>query len=56
MKGIPMGIAPGAKILKDIKIGMPLTEENTSPDSSQFVYQLRKMQDDMLQREEHFNR
>ena len=56
MKGIPMGIAPGARILKDVKMGMPLTEENTAPDSSQFVYQLRKMQDDMLQREEKFNR
>ncbi len=51
MKGIPMGIASGARILKDIKQGDPLTEENTAPDSSQFVYQLRKMQDDMLARE-----
>ncbi len=56
MKGIPMGIASGARIMKDVQKGSPLTEENTVPDASQFVYQLRKMQDDMLAREERLNK
>jgi len=46
-RGIPMGIAPGGKALKDIPKGAMLTEENFAPDTSSFVYKLRQMQDVM---------
>jgi len=44
-KGIPMGIAPGGKVLEDIGKGEMLTGENFAPDASSFVYKLRQMQD-----------
>ena len=47
-KGIPMGIAPGGKAIKDISKGAMLTEDNFAPDVSSFVYKLRQMQDAML--------
>jgi predicted homoserine dehydrogenase-like protein len=46
-KGIPMGIAPGGKVLEDIGKGEMLTEMNFAPDASSFVYKLRQMQDAM---------
>ena len=48
-KGIPMGIAPGGKVLRNIARGEMLTEENFAPDTSTFVYKLRQMQDAMMQ-------
>jgi len=48
-KAIPMGIASGGKVFKDISKGEILTEENFAPDTSSFVYKLRKMQDVMLE-------
>lgn len=50
-KSIPMGIAPGGKVLRDIGKGQMLTEDNFAPDSSSFVYKLRQMQDAMLEKE-----
>lgn len=50
-KGIPMGIAPGGKALKDISKGSMLTEENFAPDASSFVYKLRQMQNIMMEEE-----
>lgn len=47
-KGIPMGLAPGGKVLKDIPKGEMLTEANFAPDTSTVVYKLRQMQDQML--------
>jgi len=47
-KGIPMGLATGARVLKDIPREGMLTEENLAPDTSRFVYKLRQMQDAML--------
>jgi len=47
-KAIPTGLAPGAKVLKDIPKGGMLTEENIAPDTSKVVYKLRQMQDAML--------
>lgn len=47
-KAIPMGIAPGGKVLKDIRKGTMFTEYNFIPDQSSFVYKLRKKQDEML--------
>lgn len=48
-KAIPMGIAPGGKVLKDISRGSMLTEDNFAPDTATFVYKLRKMQDAMFE-------
>lgn len=48
LKGIPMGLATGGKVLKDIRKSELLTEENFAPDTSRFVYKLRQMQDAML--------
>jgi predicted homoserine dehydrogenase-like protein len=45
IKAIPMGIAPKAKVLRDIPKGSVLTEENVAPDTTRFIYSLRKMQD-----------
>lgn len=47
-KGIPMGLASGGKVLKDIFKGDMLTEDNFAPDTSQFVYKMRQMQDELL--------
>jgi predicted homoserine dehydrogenase-like protein len=47
-KGIPMGLAPDGKVLKDIARGEMLTDENFAPDTSKLVYKMRQMQDDML--------
>jgi predicted homoserine dehydrogenase-like protein len=35
-------------VLKDIKPGDMLTEENFAPDTSKLVYKLRQMQDALL--------
>ncbi len=51
-KGIPMGIAPGGKVLKDIPKGTMLTDDNFAPDASSFVYKLRQMQDAMMELED----
>lgn len=44
---IPMGIAPGGRVIRDIPKGTELTTGNFSPDTSRFVYKLRAMQDEM---------
>ena len=51
-KAIPLGIAPGGKVIKDIAKGEMLTEENFAPDPHKFVYKLRQMQDAQLAMEE----
>lgn len=45
---IPMGLAPGGRVLKDISKDGLLTWENFAPDTSKLVYKLRQMQADML--------
>jgi predicted homoserine dehydrogenase-like protein len=47
-KAIPLGLAPGGKVLKDIAKGDLLTEANFAPNSAKFVYELRKVQDAQL--------
>ena len=49
MRAIPMGIAPNGKVLKDVRMGEPLTEDTLAPDSSTFIYKLRRMQDAILE-------
>jgi predicted homoserine dehydrogenase-like protein len=48
-RAIPMGIAPGGRVLKDIAKGEMLTEGNFAPDTSSFIYNLRKIQDSMYE-------
>jgi predicted homoserine dehydrogenase-like protein len=48
LKAIPLGIAPGSRVIKDVAKGEVLTEENLAPDSTKFVYKLRQMQDAQL--------
>jgi predicted homoserine dehydrogenase-like protein len=45
LKAVPMGIAPGAQVLRDIRKGEVITQDAVSPDTSRLVYQLRKMQE-----------
>jgi len=47
-KAIPLGLAPGGKVLKNIAKGDLLTEENFAPNPAKFVYELRKVQDAQL--------
>jgi predicted homoserine dehydrogenase-like protein len=44
-RAIPLGIAPSGVARQDIKPGEMMTEDNFAPDTSTFVYQLRKKQD-----------
>jgi predicted homoserine dehydrogenase-like protein len=50
-EAIPLGLAPGGKVIKDISKGDMLTEENFAPNSTKFVYELRKVQDAQLRME-----
>ena len=50
-KAIPLGLAPGGKVIKDITKGDMLTEENFAPNKTKFVYELRKVQDAQLKME-----
>ncbi len=47
-RAIPMGLAVGSKVLKDIAKGEMLTEHNVAPDVTRLVYHLRQLQDAML--------
>jgi predicted homoserine dehydrogenase-like protein len=47
-RAIPLGLATGGKVVKDVAKGEMLTEENFSPDSTQFVFKLRQMQNAQL--------
>ncbi len=47
-KGTPMGLTAGGTVLKDIAKDEMITSDNFEPDSSQFVYKLRQMQDTMI--------
>ncbi len=51
-KAIPLGIATGGKVIKDIGKGEMLTEANFAPNPDLFVYKLRRMQDAQLALEE----
>lgn len=51
-KAIPLGIATGGKVIKNIAKGEMLTEDNFAPNPDLFVYKLRRMQDAQLALEE----
>jgi len=48
LEGIPMGLAPGGKVLKDVPRDELLTTENFAPDRERMAYKLRQMQDALL--------
>jgi len=48
LRAVPLGLAPGGRVLKAISKGELLTEANFTPDATKFVYQLRQMQDAQL--------
>lgn len=45
LHGVPMGLTPGGRVLKDIGRGELITTDNFAPDTTQLVYKLRQMQD-----------
>lgn len=47
-RAIPMGLASGGKVLKDISRDGMFTVDNFAPDTSKLVYKLRQMQDNLL--------
>lgn len=48
LKAIPLGIAADGTVTKGVSKGCVLTEENFKPDSTTFIYRLRKEQDKLL--------
>lgn len=48
LRGIPMGLTPGGRVLKDIARGEPLTTDNFAPDPAQLVYKLRQLQETLV--------
>lgn len=51
LKAIPLGIAPGGIVTRDIAKGQIFSQANFTPDDSTFIYKLRRRQDDMLAQE-----
>lgn len=49
---VPLGIAPGGRVLKDIPKGAIVTRDAFASDPDKFVYKLRQMQDAQLAIEE----
>ncbi len=49
LRAVPLGIAPGGTVTRDIPKGQLLTEGNFAPDPSTFVCRLRRMQDALLE-------
>lgn len=48
LRGIPMGLTPGGRVLQDIARGNLLTQENFAPDANALIYTLRQMQERLL--------
>jgi predicted homoserine dehydrogenase-like protein len=47
-KAIPIGIAADGVVTKDVSKGELLTEDNFTPDSSKFIYELRQKQNHLI--------
>ena len=47
LRGIPMGLTPGGRVLQDIGRDEVLTLENFAPDTTSLVYKLRQLQDSL---------
>jgi predicted homoserine dehydrogenase-like protein len=44
-KAIPLGVAPGGRVIEDVPKGALLTTDNFAPNPEKFVYKLRRIQD-----------
>jgi predicted homoserine dehydrogenase-like protein len=49
LKGVPMGVAPRAKVLEEIRKGEVISEDKVALDTSRFVYQLYQLQNSTLE-------
>jgi predicted homoserine dehydrogenase-like protein len=47
-KAVPVGLLEGGKVLKPVKKGELLTAHNAAPDRATRLYELRRLQDEML--------
>jgi predicted homoserine dehydrogenase-like protein len=47
-RAVPVGLLEGGKVLKPVRKGELLTEDNAAPDRTTRLYALRKLQDEML--------
>jgi predicted homoserine dehydrogenase-like protein len=45
---LPLGLAPGSQLIRDIQAGTPLTYDNVQLDDTQTIVHLRRLQDKML--------
>jgi predicted homoserine dehydrogenase-like protein len=48
LNGMPMGLTPGGRVIKDIGRGELLTTDNFAPDTTQLVYKLRQLQESLV--------
>jgi predicted homoserine dehydrogenase-like protein len=48
LNGVPMGLTPGGRLLKDVARGELLTYDSFAPDTTQLVYKLRQLQDSLV--------
>ncbi|TPJ79285.1 NAD(P)H-dependent oxidoreductase [Mesorhizobium sp. B2-6-2] len=48
VRAVPVGLLEGGKVLKPVKKGALLTDDNAVPDRTTRLYALRRLQDDML--------
>lgn len=50
-KAVPLGIAPGGTVTRNVAKGHILSQANFAPDDSTFIHKLRRQQDEWLARE-----
>ncbi|HET6413209.1 MAG TPA: hypothetical protein VFG53_14215 [Anaeromyxobacter sp.] len=48
-RALPIGIAAGAQVLRDVRRGETITFDHAAPDTSTFVYRLRMVQESLLE-------
>lgn len=48
LRGLPMGLAAGARVTAPVAKGELLTYDHVAPDRDRFVYKLRQMQDELV--------
>ena len=47
-RAVPVGLLEGGKVLKPVKKGELLTTDNSAPDPTTRLFELRRRQDEML--------
>lgn len=50
-KAVPLGIAPGGTVTRNVTKGQIFSQANFAPDDSTFIHKLRRQQDEWLARE-----